>query len=160
MGSASRRPRAPPRRGECPSPQTRRFAEPARRENHLRTDEQHEAGNPTPHFLEQDAAIGHYLAPLLRKWWVVAVVFGLTLLLAAAFSRWSDSTEIYEARTRLLIVVPVSERIIGESGGGPNSVTRLSIDTLSALVAAIFSATMSIRGPRTAARSSMSLRVF
>ncbi len=102
----------------------------------MRTDEQHEAGNPTPHFLEQDAAIGHYLAPLLRKWWVVAVVFGLTLLLAAAFSRWSDSTEIYEARTRLLIVVPVSERIIGESGGGPNSVTRLSIDTLSALVAA------------------------
>ena len=98
--------------------------------------DQYEAGPGNPRFPDQDASLGQYLVPLIRKWWIIVIVLGLTLLPAAAFFRWSDSAEIYEARTRLLIVVPVSERIIGESGGGPDSVTRLSIDTLSALVAA------------------------
>ena len=98
--------------------------------------DQYDAGPENSRFPDQDASLGQYLVPLIRKWWIIVIVLGLTLLLAAAFSRWSDSAGIYEARTRLLIVVPISERIIGESGGGPDSVTRLSIDTLSALVAA------------------------
>jgi len=91
-------------------------------------------GNHVPP--DHDAALQYYLALLVRKWWVVAVVFALTLGVAMGASRLADSTSVYEARTRLLIVDPVSNRIIGEPGDGTNPLSSLSIDTLSALVAA------------------------
>ena len=97
--------------------------------------DQYEAGPGNSRFLERDAALGEYLVPLIRKWWIVVIVLGLTLLLALAFTRWSEPPGFYEARTRLLFVDPVSDRIIGEPDGGPNPLSRLSINTLSTLVA-------------------------
>ena len=83
-----------------------------------------------------DADLRHYLTLLIRRWWIIAAVYALTVLLALAFGDWSSS-EVYEARTRLLIIDPISDRVIGDGGSAePNPLTRLSMDTLLALVRA------------------------
>jgi uncharacterized protein involved in exopolysaccharide biosynthesis len=89
--------------------------------------------------------VREYLLVLLRRWWIVAGVVVVTVAAAWLIVRLLPSAPaIYEARTKLLITAPVSERLLGQQdsnakiGGGLKSVPvpTLSLETLSTLATA------------------------
>lgn len=75
--------------------------------------------------------VRRYLSVLMRWWWVVVSIFGISVGAAAVISL--RQPDIYEARSKLLIVAPVSERVIADQ---PVLGTSLSVDTVSALASA------------------------
>ena len=85
-----------------------------------------------------DIDIRTYFIVLVRKWWVVLSVFSLAI--ALAFTYTSSLPDIYEARTKVLILSPVSERLLGDEGTpgdrlpiNPFLGSKISVDTLSSL---------------------------
>ena len=76
-------------------------------------------------------ALRRSFAILLRMWWVVVLVFAITF--GASYASWSPAADTYVARTKLLIIAPASERILGEAGA---PVLSLSAATLSELATA------------------------
>ena len=90
------------------------------------------------HFLDGGIDVGAYIAILLRKWWVVLSVF--LLVVGFAFLNNVRQPDVYEARTRVLILSPVSERLLANEGTpgdrlpiNPFLGSKISVDTLSAL---------------------------
>ena len=86
---------------------------------------------------DREFVLRDYITIVIRKWWVVLPVFVATVATVAFFS--PDEAQVYEARTRLLIVAPVSERLLGQQVELPLSpivLTNLSSDTLNTLATA------------------------
>jgi capsular polysaccharide biosynthesis protein len=85
---------------------------------------------------EGDIALREYLLVLIRKWWIVAGVVVVTVAAVWLFGRLlPPAPAVYEARTKLLIVAPLSEKLIGP-GANPLAGASLSVETLSALATA------------------------
>lgn len=91
-----------------------------------------------PLISNDDVSLGDYVVVLLRKWWVVASVFIIAVVASILFVQ--RMPDIYSARTKLLIVTPVSERLITDRSISEDRLpinpflgTNLSVDTLSAL---------------------------
>lgn len=89
--------------------------------------------------------VREYLLAILRKWWLVAGVVVVTVAAAWLFGQLRpQAPDMYEARTKLLITTPVSERLLGQQEGNPKNpgelkpvpVPTLSVETLSALATA------------------------
>ena len=78
-----------------------------------------------------ESAVRNAVLIVFRKWWVVVLVVAVTVGVPSLFSARTVAT--YEARTKLLIIAPASEQLLGE-GGAP--VLNLSVETLSALATA------------------------
>ncbi len=78
------------------------------------------------------------LAIVVRKWWVVVIVFAATVAVALFQDRKDEVVPppVYEARTKLLIVASVSERILSQTEGAEKRVAGLSVKTLSSLATA------------------------
>ena len=76
-------------------------------------------------------ALRRSFAILLRMWWVVVLVFAVTF--GTSYANLVDQADTYVARTKLLIIAPASERMLGEAGA---PVLSLSVGTLSALATA------------------------
>jgi uncharacterized protein involved in exopolysaccharide biosynthesis len=96
-------------------------------------------------FPDEGISLREYLLVLLRKWWVVGGVVVFTVAATWAVARLQPNVPQYEARTKLLIVAPVSERLIGQSVTAqsqnvkvqnPFTGASLSVETLSALATA------------------------
>jgi uncharacterized protein involved in exopolysaccharide biosynthesis len=94
---------------------------------------------------EGDIAVREYLLVLIRKWWIVAGVVVVTVVATEFIGRLlPDAPNMYEARTKLLISAPVSERLLGQQESNPKNpgalksvpVPTLSVETLSALATA------------------------
>jgi uncharacterized protein involved in exopolysaccharide biosynthesis len=94
-------------------------------------------------FADEEINLREYLLVLVRKWWVVGGVFvftvGATWAVTSLFPKGSE----YEARTKLLIMAPLTERLLGQREQGqkqplsnPFGGTSLSVETLSALATA------------------------
>ena len=76
---------------------------------------------------------------LVNKWWVVVVVFLAAIAVAFALSAVQDNPEpVYEATTKVLVVAPISDRVLGQAdqGDGTTSTPGLSIDTIHSLATA------------------------
>ncbi len=89
-------------------------------------------------FEEEDIDLRRYITIVIKKWWVVLSVF--LLFVALAFTYTSRLPDIYEARTKVLILSPVSERLLGNEGTpgdrlpiNPFLGSKISVDTLSSL---------------------------
>lgn len=83
----------------------------------------------------EEVPLRDYLLIVIGKWWVVAAVFAVVVVVAGFYS--SRAPNVYETRTKLLIVPTVSERLIGTDRTTANPVgTSLSVETLSALATA------------------------
>ena len=81
-----------------------------------------------PYYEDEALPLRHYAKVLLRRWWVIVVVVALFVGYVVVGAVRSDPQ--YEARTRLLVIQPVSERL--DEGGGV--VTKsLSVDVLRTL---------------------------
>jgi uncharacterized protein involved in exopolysaccharide biosynthesis len=85
-------------------------------------------GTWEPYYEDEPLPLRHYARVVIRRWWVVALVFLLFVGYVAFGAARSDPQ--YEARTRLLVIQPVSERL-GEDGGV--AVKSLSVDVLRTL---------------------------
>ena len=92
-------------------------------------------------FIEDEIPLREYILVPLRKWWVVVSVLGFTL--AAAWVFVLQQPEVYQARTKLLIVAPVSEQLLGHETNAQDNESlnplvgrNLSVETLSALATA------------------------
>lgn len=91
----------------------------------------------TDTFPDEEFPLRHYLSVLLRKWWVVAFVVAVTVASAMIFSLFQQVPEIYGTQTKLLVVAPVSERLVAEQiGGSPLQGANFSVETLSTLATA------------------------
>jgi uncharacterized protein involved in exopolysaccharide biosynthesis len=94
---------------------------------------------------EGELPVREYLLVLVRRWWIVAGVVVVTVAAAWFIGRLQPAAPaIYEARTKLLITAPVSERLLGQQESNPKTsgalksvpVPTLSVETLSALATA------------------------
>lgn len=76
------------------------------------------------------------LGALLRTWWVAAAIFVLFTIVAILYA--VSRPDVYEARTKLLLVDPVSSRLTSDQAvlQGNGLVPSLSVDTLNALATA------------------------
>ena len=78
-----------------------------------------------------------YVNIVVRKWWVVVPVFVAALGTAVFFT--PRTADVFETQARLLIVAPLSERLVGQQSEGhlnPVLATNLSDETLAALATA------------------------
>lgn len=86
-----------------------------------------------------------YILVPVRYWYVVVAVFAIVMILASVFPR--SSPDVFETQTKLLIVppiserlitaqAPVSERLIAQQAGAQVAGTNLSVETLLALATA------------------------
>ena len=89
-------------------------------------------------YVVDDIDVKRYLGILLRKWYVVLSAFLVFLALATMYN--SRLPDLYEARTKVLILSPVSERLLGNEGTpgdrlpiNPFLGSKISVDTLSSL---------------------------
>jgi uncharacterized protein involved in exopolysaccharide biosynthesis len=94
---------------------------------------------------EGDIAVREYLLVLIRKWWLVVGVVVVTVAAVWLYGRLQPpAPAVYEARTKLLILSPVSERLLSQQEGNPKNpgelrpvpVPTLSVETLLALATA------------------------
>jgi uncharacterized protein involved in exopolysaccharide biosynthesis len=94
---------------------------------------------------EGDIAVREYLLILIRKWWLVAGVVVVTVGAVWLYGRLQPrAPAVYEARTKVLIVASVYERLLGQQEGNPKNpgelkpvpVPTLSVETLLALATA------------------------
>ena len=85
-------------------------------------------------FIGDEINIREYLLAVLGKWYLVVSVLAVLIAIAWLFPRLRPEVPQYEARTKLLIVAPVSGGLLGEDRAG--AVTNLSIETLSSLATA------------------------
>lgn len=82
--------------------------------------------------MEEDVPLREYLLVLIHKWYLV--VGTLLLVLAIAVVLPYLRPQVFEARTKLLIVAPLSERVLGQGGDTQNVAgANLSLGTLSVL---------------------------
>ncbi|MBI21892.1 MAG: hypothetical protein CL780_06570 [Chloroflexi bacterium] len=73
-----------------------------------------------------------YLAILLRKWWLIVMITGSVSVIALLIVL--NQANLYEAQSRLLIVVPVGSRVISTEEGSPEvNFPELSVETLTTL---------------------------
>ena len=88
--------------------------------------------------IDEEIEFKDYLFVLIQRWWVVVSVF--ILIVGGTVIYLSSLPDVYEARTKLLIVAPISERLITDKTEGDDRLpinpflgTNLSVGTLSAL---------------------------
>ena len=70
---------------------------------------------------------------LVMKWWVIVLVFLAAIVVSVALWLVQDDPDpVYEATTKLLIVAPISDRILSQSESEAGSVLGpgLSVDTI------------------------------
>ena len=73
-----------------------------------------------------------YLAILLRKWWLIVMITGSLSVISLLIVL--NQANLYEAQSRLLIVVPVGSRVISTEEGSPEvNFPELSVETLTTL---------------------------
>ncbi len=88
-------------------------------------------------FSDEEVPLRYYLTVLLRKWWVVASVLTVTVASAMAFSLFQQVPDVYSTQTKLLVVAPISERLVAEQiGGSPLQGANFPVGTLSTLATA------------------------
>ena len=85
-----------------------------------------------------DLNLSSYLNPLLQYWWICLAVFLVIVMLGVV--QVNRQPDIYEARTKVLILSPVSERLLGDEGTPGNRLpinpflgSKISVDTLASL---------------------------
>jgi capsular polysaccharide biosynthesis protein len=94
--------------------------------------------------VDEEIHLREYLLVLVRRWWVLVGILVVTVGATWAITGLIPHIPQYEARTKLLILANVSERLLGQQEGNPKNpvelksvpVPVLSVETLSALAAA------------------------
>lgn len=82
------------------------------------------ARQPLSHFEDDQIDLRQILLTLARNWWIIALVFLIAVMGMASYSMTRPS--VYEARTSLLVVAPVSGRL-AEDARPEGDIQRISV---------------------------------